>query len=111
MKRFFVVISVVALGLIFSCKKKKEEFIFTYAETQCADPWNQIEGAFDMSREDRISAYLESEEIDFSDLSIENIGEGMIFCAACNCASGFKISLAATDNFSDQLENLGFIIE
>jgi len=59
-----------------SCTKEEDDLStlpvettsYTYNETQCADPWHQFEGAFDLTPEERVMVYFQSLEIEVSNI-------------------------------------------
>ena len=93
-----------------SCDKSEEQE-FSYDETYCADSWVCVQNTLNLpDPEACLEEFLESEEITFSNLSynLENEPET---CEACSCLSGYVFRITASDEFEEELLNLGFEIE
>ncbi|MFK7755923.1 MAG: hypothetical protein AB8B53_03205 [Flavobacteriales bacterium] len=83
---------------------------YSYSETQCADPWHQFEGAFDLTPEERVMAYFESLDIEVSNIEFLPLAGDLEACLACTCLSGNIINLDVAPEAEETIENLGFIV-
>lgn len=80
---------------------------YTYAQTQCADPWQTSQNDETTGR--NVRQYLESKYVEVGWVRIERTSDGAT-CLACSCPSGKTIFVGAPkdENTRKALEKLGF---
>jgi len=81
---------------------------YSYNETQCADPWQQFDGAYDLTPEERVLVYFESLDIEVSNIDFQPLAGDIAVCQACVCPSGNIIQLEVAPEAEEFIENLGF---
>lgn len=91
---------------LFGCNKSTD-LDFIYEETYCADPWICVQNTLNLPDPELcFEEYMDSEGISYSNYSyeLENTPDA---CEACNCLSGYVFRFTASDEFEDELLNLG----
>lgn len=81
---------------------------YTYAETQCSDPWGRA--ATDSLTLRNLSAYLTARKIEFMNLGIQKTDSAQV-CNACICKTGNQLSvtfLGLKDSTVSRMQQLGF---
>lgn len=94
--------------LFVSCEKST--VWMSYAQTQCADPWQMlIEDMTDSQNVlDAVEEYLLTEyDVKVLDSEINMNDPGMV-CLACSCTSGNTIRIKVKDTVVENLSELGF---
>ncbi len=92
--------------LFISCDNNDNNGSYFFAETQCANPWQ--DGLFSGEEpEIVIKEYLEALAVDVEEVIIEPTGE-IEACFACSCLSGNIIAVKANPNNEQVLFDLGF---
>ena len=97
------------LASFFSCDKS-EDAEYVYAQTYCSDVWDNS-GQIIMDQfnsETNFENYLAAEGISFTNYSFELENEPEE-CEACSCLSGYVFRITTSNEFEDELLNLGFI--
>jgi hypothetical protein len=101
------------LTALFTCNKEdyalKEgnNLTFTYAATQCADPWQN--NASNEVTAQNVKSYLESQGVEVITVSVNRTSNDAT-CLACTCPSGKTIYVTVADSESIRIKllQLGF---
>jgi len=97
------------IASFFSCDKDMN-VEYVYAQTYCADPWDNIpQNTMELfDSQVNFENYMSAEGVDYSTYSFEQENEAEQ-CEACSCLTGFIFRITASDEFETELLNLGFI--
>ncbi|HET8860486.1 hypothetical protein [Marivirga sp.] len=86
---------------------QEDSMKFYYAETFCADPWEQTDVSTDEALKIQVSEYLTNLDIIFYELEILDGGVEEV-CYACSCTSGRIIEVISTSTYQNILLENGF---
>ncbi len=103
MKYLILIVSIVVSFI--ACIKSNGSIVMKYEQTQCADKWGY--GANDNETKTRLSSFLDSAGIIYTDLKFAKVNPGAV-CLACNCVTGGLFTLETTEPFVAALTNFGF---
>jgi len=115
MKKYAVIVALVLIASAFQCSNNlqsslQDEFVVvTYAETQCADPWQR--GERDLETLRNIENFLRAEGIRFYGIRIVAASEGLITCLACNCGTGRRIEGKVHKDDLEAIKRYGFTLQ
>ena len=97
------------IGLTFlSCSNdddSKEDVFVLYNQTNCSDPWGYSDDNNELA--DKINNYLKAENIEISNVTIDNNGTA-ISCNACFCLSGKRIIGKVSRQDLNNIKEYGF---
>lgn len=110
----FLTAAIAAITLL-ACEKEEpignKTMVFTYRQTQCADPWPS--GSTDAQTIQNLKDYLVAQELGlpFLDIMLTDAPDGSpVNCAACTCKTGkqFIISVLESDSLKQKYIAKGF---
>ncbi|ASV30437.1 hypothetical protein [Maribacter cobaltidurans] len=97
------------IGITFlSCSNNddsNENVFVLYNQTNCSDPWGYSDDNKEL--EDKINNYLKEENIEISNVTINNDGTA-ISCNACFCLSGKRIVGKVSRQDLESIKEFGF---
>lgn len=103
------------LGLIllltFSCNdddSNRNETLFFWNQTKCADPWNTEENSSNTETENAVREYLNIEGITVINLNFDNKSSLATDCEACGCGTGQRIIVEVNNSDISKMEELRF---
>lgn len=97
------------MAVFAACNKHSDHLHFQYAETKCADRWSRyVQWDTQEAKEAGIRAFLQdSSGIGVYSFSLEKDGDAD-GCEACTCLTGYKIYIHSSEEYRQQLLDLGF---
>lgn len=106
MKKYILLVFIGITSL--SCSNdddSNEGILVLYNQTYCSDPWEN--GNDNNELADNINNFFEVENIEISNLTIDNNGTEQL-CNACTCLSGRRILLNVSRQDLDSIKEYGF---
>lgn len=99
---------VLLLAITISCTKEKNQELFFWNQTQCAEPWETLLSDSESKIKSAIINYLSDEDIKVDNVEFEFDENFEHFCQACSCTTGTKIIVTIPEGNSVKMEGLGF---
>ena len=93
---------------ILSCSTNddsNQDILVLYNQTYCSDPWEY--GNDNNELADNINNFFEAENIEISNLTIDNNGTEQL-CLACTCLSGKRFFVNVSRQDLDSIKEFGF---
>ena len=89
------------------CKEEEEDTVeMSFAETQCANPWNLLVESENYLTE--VRNYLETQGVVVLAIGRELIDQGP-FCEECNCPTGHIIVIRIPEENAESAADIGFV--
>lgn len=107
-KLFSPVLVIIALIIMPSCNKEKNEVDYHWKETWCSNPWNDNSNNTEEEVKSIVIEYLDSKNVKVKKIAIEYNESQAQFCEACSCLSGNNIIVTINDKYEKKLEELHF---
>jgi len=100
------------LLLTYSCNNddnsNREETLFFWNQTKCADPWNTGENSSNTETENAVTEYLENENVTVISLNFDTNSPLITGCEACSCGTGQRIIVEVNTSDISKMEELEF---
>jgi hypothetical protein len=91
-----------------SCNKEKNEIEYHWQETWCSNPWNNSSENTVAELKAYVLAYLNSENVDVTEITYLITDEPVLSCEACNCLSGNVVVVKIDPKDEKKILDLGF---
>lgn len=82
---------------------------YEYKETWCQDSWGSLSAFNDIEFSDSINNFLIDKSIFIERINVRFDSSYCSLCAACNCTTGRLVYVLAKDQYSSELQELGFM--
>ncbi len=106
MKIFSLII--IALVIVPSCNKEKNEIKYFWKETFCSNPWMDDYDKTEEEVKAIVIDYLASEKIKVKEVEIEFNANQAQTCEACTCLTGNNIIVITDNKYEKKLTALNF---
>lgn len=115
---FAFLIAAVAAVTLLACEKEElignKTMVFTYEQTQCADPWQT--GSSEAQTIQNLKDYLAAQNLDAPLLTVmltDAPGGPPVNCTGCTCKTGkqFIVSVLESDTLKQKYIDKGFILK
>jgi hypothetical protein len=109
-KGLFAMIAFSLLTLCLSCEKKGDPIVLHFNETECANPWTQIENGVsnnDPDYQNKVKKFLENQSIEIKAISVSDDGP-LNGCFSCFCTTGRRINITTYSEDKKHAVEIGF---